>query len=68
MLAREYAQKRKKDVKRPVILSHHMLLGLKQVKHRSLSLIPESSDSTYFVEPFFTALFHFDNFLGLTVF
>ena len=63
MLAREYAQKRKKELKRysspvpvsvlrltltppsssPVILSHHMLLGLKQGQEKMSKSDPDSA-------------------------
>lgn len=36
MLAREYRNKNKNKVKNPVILSHHMLLGLKKVRMGNL--------------------------------
>jgi len=56
MLAREYAQKRKKELKRPVILSHHMLLGLKQGQEKMSKSDPDSAifmeDSSEDIERF----------------
>eukprot|EP01125_Pyxidicula_operculata_P001309 TRINITY_DN11204_c0_g1_i1.p1 TRINITY_DN11204_c0_g1~~TRINITY_DN11204_c0_g1_i1.p1 ORF type:complete len:508 (-),score=145.86 TRINITY_DN11204_c0_g1_i1:1204-2727(-) len=42
MLAREYAQKQK-NAKRPVILSHHMLLGLKAGQEKMSKSDPDSA-------------------------
>lgn len=43
MLAREYRNKRKNEVKNPVILSHHMLLGLKKGQEKMSKSDPDSA-------------------------
>jgi len=43
MLAREYADCDKKKIKKPVILSHHMLLGLKKGQEKMSKSDPDSA-------------------------
>jgi tyrosyl-tRNA synthetase len=43
MLAREYASDKKKKVKKPVIISHHMLSGLKEGQEKMSKSEPDSA-------------------------